>query len=80
MVFQREQTINKNIIYVFSESHSAIRNVERVSSIIKTAQALEIGRPGFKFGTCHLRVGKDKLLNFYEPQGLFYETRIIYGC
>lgn len=79
MVFQSEQTIN--IIYIFPENHSEIRNMEMVSSHMKTAQALEIGRPGFLFCTCHLTVGKDKLLNFYETQCLLYETMVvIYGC
>lgn len=50
-VFQSEQ-INKNsIIYVFPENDSESRNVDRASNNIKTTQALEIGRSGFKFCT-----------------------------
>lgn len=70
-VFQSEQ-INKNdVIYVFPENDAGYRNVDRASNNIKTTQALEIGGSGFKLCTCHLWVGKEKLLNFYEFQCVF---------
>lgn len=50
------------------------------SDNIKIAQALETGRPGLKFCTCHLWVGKDKLLNFYELQCHFHTMVISYDC
>lgn len=68
MILQSVQTKVKTISFMFS-----LKIIQR-SEIWRehqTAQVSKISRPGFKF--C-IWVGKDKLLNFYEPQCLQYNN------
>lgn len=76
--YSNEHTINKSIVYVSPENHSGIRNVEKASSDIKTAQALEIGRPGFKLCICdnlYKYVAECPTHNIYQYQ---YTTHYYY--
>lgn len=52
--------------------------IQNINKKKKNSAGFGKDRPGFKFCTYHLLVGKDKLLNFCEPQCL-YLTIMIYS-